>query len=137
MTDQDQIREMQAVWAELDGDHDAEGVSRLFTEDGRYISGRGEFVGRESIRKSIDDRTAANPDRHVTHIFGPGIITVNGDTAESRYEYVAYGRVGEDAWQIMSIGRFQNRLVRHGDGWLFSELHNRAIRSGRVGIPRS
>jgi uncharacterized protein (TIGR02246 family) len=137
MSDQDQIREMQALWAELDGDHDAEGVSKLFTPDGRYISGRGEFVGREAIRKSIEDRTAANPDRHVTHIFGPGIIRVTGDTAESRYEYVAYGRVGEDAWQIMSIGRFQNRLVRNGDEWLFSVLHNRAVRSGGIGIPKT
>ncbi len=33
MTDEDQIRELQARWAECDADQDADGLTRLFVEE--------------------------------------------------------------------------------------------------------
>src|SRR5579864_2068613 len=103
MTDEDQIRQMQALWAERDADKDAEGWSQLFTHDGRAISGRGESVGRAAIKKNLEDRTALNPpDRRTMHIFRPSVITVDGRAAEARCAYVAYGRIGENPWQVMT-----------------------------------
>jgi uncharacterized protein (TIGR02246 family) len=129
MTDEDQIRELYALWAERDADKDAEGWSQLYTEDGKFISGRRvEYVGRAAIRKNLEDRTAASPpDRHTMHIFGTPFIRVDGDHAESRSAYVAYGRVGNGPWEVMTIGRFHTRLVRANAGWLFTEVDNRAI----------
>jgi hypothetical protein len=128
MDDREQISELQAVWAEHDSDADAVGWSEVFTAGGRYISGRGEFVGREAIRKSIEDRTARNPpNRRTMHIFGPPVITITGDTATSVSAYVAYGRVGDGPWEVMTIGRFHCELARENGKWLYSSMHNRAI----------
>ena len=129
MTDEELIQEMQARWAECDANKNAERLSELFTEDGKYISGiRVEYAGRAAIRKNLEDRTARNPaDRHTMHIFGPAIVHVDGDTAEARSAYVAYGRVGDGPWEVMTIGQFHNRLIRRSGGWLFSVMDNRAI----------
>ena len=128
MSDRDEICELQALWAERDSDADAVGWSELFTEGGRYISGRGEFVGRAAIRQSIEERTARNPpNRRTMHIFGPPVIKVENDSAEAVFAYVAYGRVGDGPWEVMTIGRFHNQLLRQEGRWLFVSMHNRAI----------
>jgi ketosteroid isomerase-like protein len=134
MTDEEKIRQMQALWSEKDADKDAVGLSELYTEDGKYVSRRGELVGREAIRKDLEHRTAvAPPNRNTMHIFGPPVIKIDGDTAESVSAYVAYGRIGDDPWAVMTIGRFHCKLARRGDGWLFTEVANRAI--GTAGGP--
>ncbi len=128
MDDRDEITELQALWAERDADADAVGWSELFASDGRYISARGEFVGRDAIRRSIEERTARNPpDRRTMHIFGPPVIRIAGDTADSVFAYVAYGRVGDGPWEIMTVGRFHNQLVRQDGRWLFVTMQNRPI----------
>ena len=129
MTDEDQIRELQARWAECDADQDADGLTRLFVEDGKFISGRRvEYVGRAAIHKNMQDRIARNPgNRHTIHIFGPAVIVVSSGHAESRSAYVAYGRDGDGPWEVMTAGRFHTRLVRTDGGWLFSEIDNRII----------
>ncbi len=129
MTDEDQIREMHARWAECDADKDAEGLSQLFTEDGKFISGRRvEYAGRAAVRKKLEDRTARSPaDRHTMHVFGPAVIKINADQAEARSAYVAYGRAGDGPWEVMTIGRFHTRLAKRNGAWLFTEVDNRSI----------
>ncbi len=128
MTDEDRIRDLQALWSEKDSDKDSRGLSELYASDGKYLSRRGEIVGREAIRHDLEQRTANSPaNRRTMHLFGVPRITVDGDTAESVCAYVAYGRIGEDPWAIMSVGQFHCRLVRHGDGWLFAQVENKAI----------
>src|SRR5262249_34722277 len=134
MSDEEEIRQRLALWAEKDADHDAPGWASLFTETGKYVSPRGEFAGRAAIQKMIEDRTARNPpNRHTMHILGLPVVTVSGDTAESACAYVAYGRVGDDPWQIMTIGRLHHRLERQAGVWLFSEIENRPV--GSAGGP--
>jgi hypothetical protein len=134
MTDVEKVERMIALWSEKDANKDADGFAALFTEDGKYISKRGESQGRAALRKNLADRTAANPpDRETMHLFGLGVVDIHGDTAESVFPYVGYGRIGDGPWEIMSIGRFHNKLVRHGDGWLFTEVENRSI--GKAGGP--
>jgi uncharacterized protein (TIGR02246 family) len=128
MTDEDAIRRLRALWAECDADKDAKGWSELFTEDGKYISRRGVASGRAEIQRNLEERTASNPpDRHTMHIFGPGNITIDGDSAEAVSAYVAYGRIGDKPWEIMSIGRFYDKLVKRNGEWLFTSVENRAI----------
>ena len=130
MSDEDQIRRMRALWAERDADKDAKGWSELFTEDGKYISRRGVSHGRAEIQRNLEERTASNPpDRNTMHIFGPGNIRIDGDTAEAEYAYVAYGRVGDKPWEVMSIGRFYDKLVKRDGQWLFTSVENRPVGS--------
>jgi uncharacterized protein (TIGR02246 family) len=128
VTDEDQIRELQAIWGQLEADRDAEAWSQLFTEDATYIRPDGSrTVGRAAIRDSLIQRTAARPPgRHSAHVFGPAVIRVNGDSAESATDHVAFGRASlESPWEIIVVGRLNNRLVRQGGRWLFSEVANR------------
>jgi uncharacterized protein (TIGR02246 family) len=130
MDDADEIRRMRALWAECDADKNAKGWSELFTEDGKYISRRGVSTGRAEIQRNLEERTASNPpDRNTMHIFGPGNIRIDGDTAEAEYAYVAYGRVGDKPWEVMSIGRFYDKLVKRNGQWLFTSVENRPVGS--------
>ncbi len=130
MTDEQAIQELLARWAECDAEQDGEGQSQLYAVDGRHISMRGEYVGRAAIRRGVEERAARNPpDRRTMHIFGPSRIIVDSDTAEAVCAYVAYGRVGELPWEVMTVGRFHNQLIRTDGGWLFAKVHNRAIGS--------
>jgi ketosteroid isomerase-like protein len=134
MTDEDQVRQMIARWSEADANKDPSAFAALFTDDGKYISRRGDSVGRNAIYKNLADRVAVNPpDRETMHLFGESFIEVNGDTAHTRSPYVGYGRIGDAPWEIMSIGRFHTWLVRRDGKWLFTEVQNRSL--GKAGGP--
>src|SRR5262245_36173813 len=128
MTAEEKIRQIQGLWPEKDPDKNAQGLSERYAGGGKYVSRGGELVGGGPIKKDLETRTAmAPPDRRTMHIFGLPVIKVSGDTAESVCAYVAYGRIGDEPWSVMTIGRFHCKLARHGDGWLFTEVANRAI----------
>jgi uncharacterized protein (TIGR02246 family) len=134
MTDEDKIQELIARLSEADADKDADGFAALFTDNGAYRGKRGESRGREALRKNVFDRTRLNPpDRRTMHLFGVGIVKVDGEKATGVWPYVGYGRIGDSPWEIMSIGRFHTELVREGDGWLFIDVENRSI--GSAGGP--
>jgi ketosteroid isomerase-like protein len=134
MTDEDQVRRMIALWSEADGNKDPAAFAALFTEDGKYVSRRGESVGRAAIYKNLADRISLSPpDRETMHLFGEPVVEVTGDTAHARSPYVGYGRIGDAPWEIMSVGRFHTWLVRQGGKWLFTEVENRSI--GKAGGP--
>jgi ketosteroid isomerase-like protein len=134
VTDDEQLRRMVALWAEADADKDPEAFAALFTEDGKYVSRRGESVGRAAIYNNLADRIAVNPsDRETMHLFAEPVVDINGDTAQVRSPYVGYGRIGEAPWEIMSIGRFRCWLLRRDGKWLFTEVQNRSI--GKAGGP--
>ena len=66
---------MIALWSEADADKDPAKFAALFTEDGKYISRRGESIGRAAIYQNLADRIAVNPpERRTMHR-----ATVNGD----------------------------------------------------------
>jgi ketosteroid isomerase-like protein len=134
VTDEDQIRRMIALWSEADANKDPQAFAALFTEDGKYVSRRGESVGRAAIYKNLEDRIKVNPpERETMHLFAESVIEIDGETAHARSPYVGYGRVGDAPWAIMSIGRFHSWLVRRDGEWLFTEVQNRSI--GKAGGP--
>jgi uncharacterized protein (TIGR02246 family) len=134
VTDEEQVRQMLALWSEADADKDPQAFAALFTEDGKYVSRRGDSVGRAAIYQNLADRIAVNPrDRETMHLFAEAVVQVDGDTARTRSGYVGYGRIGDAPWEVMSIGRFHTWLVRRDGKWLFSEVQNRSI--GKAGGP--
>jgi uncharacterized protein (TIGR02246 family) len=134
VTDEEQVRQMLALWSEADADKGPEAFAALFTEDGKYISRRGDSIGRAAIYQNLADRIALNPpDRETMHLFAEAVVQVDGDTAHARSGYVGYGRVGDGPWEVMSIGRFHTWLVRKEGKWLFTEVQNRSV--GKAGGP--
>ena len=128
MTDEDKIRDVQARWSAADAAKDAAGLSALYAPEGKYVSRRGEIVGRDAILSDLQQRSATNPpNRRTLHLFGTPSISISDDIAESECGYVAYGRLGDDPWAIMSAGQFFWKLRRAGDTWLLAEVHNRAF----------
>lgn len=130
MTDQDQIRGMIVRWALADSKKDAEGFAATFTEEGRFKSARGgEWRGREALRKNLADRIAANPpNRETMHLFGESLVEIDCTThATLIAPYVAYARMGEYSWFIMTMGSFHCQLEKQDGQWLFSDMENHAI----------
>ena len=77
--------------------------------------------GREALHQNLADRTRLNPpDRRTMHLLAEPLIEINGDTATAVSPYVGYGRIGDAPWEIMSVGRIHTKLVRDGEGWLFT-----------------
>jgi ketosteroid isomerase-like protein len=134
LTDREDIREMIARWSQTDADKDIDGFVALFTENGVYRGRRGASKGHDAIRKNITDRVTLNPpDRLTLHLFGEGIINVDGDMASAVFPYVGYGRIGGSRWEIMTIGRYHCELARTPDGWRFTDIDNRSM--GQPGWP--
>jgi len=129
MNDEEQIRQLQAVYVQLTDDGDARGKSDLFAEDGRYYPASGQVIGREEIYRTIVGRAANQPKgRHTKHMCGNSVIRVSGDTAEAATDYVVYLQSEDSPWQITQIGRYYDRFVRQGGKWFFSE--NRPVKLG-------
>lgn len=61
------------------------------------------------------------------HLLAEPLIKIDGDMATAVSPYVGYGRIGDAPWEVMSVGRIHTKLVRDGEGWLFTEVENRSI----------
>ena len=60
MTDEEQIRHLHAMYAQVTDAGNSRGKSELFAEDGRYYPTSGEFIGRAvSTRSSSNARPRA------------------------------------------------------------------------------
>jgi uncharacterized protein (TIGR02246 family) len=124
MTDEDQIREMQALWAQRHADKDAGRWADLFAEDGKYMNPRGGvYVGRQAIREYFVDRFLPGgvSDRRSTHTFGPPVIRVTGDTAVSATDYTSCSLDPEKGLVVGAIGRMFCHLKKQNGRWYFSE----------------
>jgi len=129
MSDEEQIRQLQAVYVQRTDDGDARGKSDLFADRAIYYPASSEVMAREDIYNVLASRAAGQPkDRHSKHMCGNSVIRISGDAAEAATDYVVYVRVGEGAWEISQIGRYYDRFVRQGDQWFFSE--NRPVKLG-------
>ena len=129
MTDEEQIRKLQAIYVQRTDDGDSRGKSELFAEHAKYYPSSGAVIGRNAIFQTIDSHTASQPrDLQTKHLCGNSVISISGDTADAATDYVVYRRVGAGTWEISQIGRYYDRFVRSGDSWLFSE--NRPVKLG-------
>jgi hypothetical protein len=127
VNDEEQIRQLQAAYAQITDDGDPRAKSDLFAEDARYCPPAGVVIGRKAIYETLVARAATQAkDRQSKHMCGNSVIKISGDTAEAATDYVLYLRVGGGPWEIGQVGRYYDRFVRNGDRWLFSE--NRPVR---------
>ncbi len=121
MTDEEQIRELQALWGQRHADRDAVGWSELWTEDGTFVNPRGEAItGRAVLQEYFTQRYLAT-ERRAIHTFGIPVIRVSGSTAVCATDYVSTSRDGDNAPVVGAIGRMYVHLVKQDGTWLFSE----------------
>jgi uncharacterized protein (TIGR02246 family) len=125
MTDEQQIRQLLARWAQAYDDRDAAGWTAPFVENGRFAVDRPErnHVGRAEIRQYIDTAIANSPtDRRTKHKCANPVIRFTGpDAADVNIDFVVYSARGNDPWGATSIGRYLNKLVRQNGEWYFLE----------------
>jgi 3-phenylpropionate/cinnamic acid dioxygenase small subunit len=117
MTDEEAIRQLVARFCQLLDDRRFKEWSDLFTEDGIF----GARTSRAEILESISGGALArNPGLRRKHTVSNVVIQVTGDTAEAVCDLVMFDLV-EGGGCSIRLGRYDDRLVRQPDGWLFSE----------------
>jgi uncharacterized protein (TIGR02246 family) len=122
MTDGEQIRQLLATYAHRLDDRDAEGYSQVFSHDATLVRARGISTGREAIKQSIQEIFAEySVDKLTKHLCASSIILIAGATAQATSDVVGYERIGSGPWQVVSVGRYVDRLVREDDKWLLSK----------------
>lgn len=128
LEDLEAIRTLIARYGPLADAGDADAVSGLWAEDGRYaVGGMHEAVGRAAIAGFITGSVhQALMAAGCAHLLGPVAITLEGDGAtavghsvlfEQRPEGVAVARIAANRWQ----------LRRGGSGWEVVRRDNRLL----------
>lgn len=125
LKDERAIRDLlNAYGTHLDGRDFPAWVS-LFTENGRWSGGMGDFTGHESLLDMLQSNLGTAPldgDRYRTmHLFANPVIRVDGNTAtaSSRYVFFAPGEDGTPASVL--VGHYEDRLLKSEEGWRFRE----------------
>ena len=122
MTDTDDIVAVQQAVAAFN--HcvdfgDGETFGGLFTEDGVLDMGHLRIEGRPALRDfavGVKDRVA-NP----RHIVSNTWVDVTGDTATARSYAQVYATLDGVTTVLKTTGRYEDKLVRTGEGWRFYE----------------
>ena len=129
----DRLRELEdreAIW-QLFMDYrraldrrDWEAYSQLFAEDGEWMGNLGRAKGPAAIKELLENVP-------VGEYFDPGVgadfhlvanpeVALDGDRATARSTWCFVER-GDDGRPVLSlIGRYEDELVRDGDGWRFA-----------------
>jgi uncharacterized protein (TIGR02246 family) len=115
-TDEDAIRDLVGLHAQLTDDGDFERRVTLYTEDGELIMLGKSTVGREALGKQM--ASTADPLRLGKHITSNVVVTVNGDRADVSSDF-AFVRAGAGGFGVMAAGRYADVMERHDGRWLF------------------
>jgi 3-phenylpropionate/cinnamic acid dioxygenase small subunit len=123
MTEQEAIRQTLARYAQRNDARDVEGWCAVFTEDARFTTQQGEFVGQAALRAFIEGLYASRPTRRTRHINGAPAIVVDGDVATADSDVIFYERIDDGPWRLAGANHYRDRLVRRNGDWLLQERH--------------
>lgn len=131
LEDREAIRNLIASYGPLADSGDAEGVARLWTEDGVYaVDGFPEARGHAAIAALITGPVhQALMARGCAHVLGPPVIDLDGDRASARCHSVVLARAGE-AWEPVRVAANRWELTRTPEGWRVTRRVN-ALLDGR------
>jgi uncharacterized protein (TIGR02246 family) len=122
MSAEDPIRRTLAQYAHRHDSRDAEGYAALFATHGRFVGANAEHTGRAAIKAFISELYKSQPaNRRTKHLCGNSVIDIQGDTADAITDFVAYERLGDEPWQVHTIGQYHDRLVLEEGAWRFAE----------------
>jgi hypothetical protein len=123
MSAEDGVRRTLALYAQCADNRDPAGWSRLFTPDGHFVTPPDDFAGRPALQAYLEELISGwvRSGRRTKHFWSNAIIRVDGDTAQVRSGVVVYEGFGDGPWQIAGVNEYADRMVKHGDEWLFAE----------------
>jgi hypothetical protein len=122
VTDEEEIRQLIASFAQHLDDREFESWWMLWVEDGSF----NQRIGRDAIRDMIlEGELNTMPELSRKHAIVNITIAVSGDTATSKSDLCMFDRMGEDAPWTLRVGRYEDSLVKVGGEWFFQrrELH--------------
>lgn len=133
LEDREAIRELLAEYCFLLDGYQLAEFSRLFTEDGAWISRNGEATGPKDIeallRRLVPEPVPGKRRKHFTTNI---IIKLTGDEARVKSNFLVV-RDSEDGPVIAVAGTYEDHVVRVGAGWKFRSrrlFHDVAGESG-------
>jgi len=92
----------------------------LFTDDGVFDAGRmGVQKGKAALRAFLKNIRLTDGSPMVKHCVMNEVIKVSGDEATAKSYIVLVRAKGEGALVNGLAGRYEDRLVKQGDRWLF------------------
>ncbi len=107
---------------------DAEGVARLFTDDGIFVAyatpGAAEPTSRSQGRAEITKAIGtARYFRQTTHTIGNHLATVSGGGATGETRCVAYHVLGDEGAETLMVWhvRYLDTYARSPEGWRIEE----------------
>ncbi|MBO0728591.1 MAG: nuclear transport factor 2 family protein [Acidimicrobiaceae bacterium] len=109
LEDRDEILQLLYRYNHAIDGGDAEGWADTFTEDAEFDVAGHVTTGREALVKFASDVHGTR------HIVSNPLIEVTGDTAAVRAYLVVY-----HGMQMVTIGSYQDELVRTPAGWRFA-----------------
>jgi hypothetical protein len=127
MTAEDQIRHTLARYVHAHDAEDADGVTALFTANGRLsVPSGARPVGRDSVRAFLEDSYARRRSarRRLKHLYGNCLIDVVGARTTAVSDWVAYESIDGGPWTITMIGSSIDQLVLQEGRWLLEERQN-------------
>lgn len=125
LKDERAIRDLlNAYGTHLDG-RDFRAWVSLFTENGRWIGGLGDFTGREALLDMLQSNLGTAPlegDRYRTmHLFANPVIRIDRNTATARSRYVFFAPQEDGTPGSVIVGHYEDRLLKNEEGWRFRE----------------
>ncbi len=119
MDDYEKIRQTLARYCQLNDDGRFDEWSELLVEDARFQFGELVLTDREAIKAQVS--RFQPPENLGKHVMVNQVITVSGDVAQVDADFIFFAPPSP-SFTPSAAGRYHNRLVRSGDGWLFSEI---------------
>jgi hypothetical protein len=109
------IRELTARYNRAVDDGDGEAFASTFTSDGRLE------VGTEMVCIGFVELAAfGGKPRGTVHVTSDAIVELDGEDATQRCTLVLFRRSRDGhSVSVENTGRYDDRLVRTGDGWRF------------------
>ena len=121
MTDEQQIRDLVATYADAVCRRDPDDWGSTWAEDGLWqLPGAPEARGREAIVQFWLGAMGRFP--FVAQLVQNGTVHVDGDGATGRW-YITEHLKFEGGGGMFNIGVYQDRYVKTSTGWKFAERH--------------
>lgn len=120
-TDEEQLDELAAAFAETWGKGDAAGLSGFWTEGGDTLTAEGHFVGRTAVQDYYT-RAFAGPYAGTTIVIQmTGVRFLKPDVAVADGTYVVTGAKGPGGEELPALeGQWSNVNVKVGGKWLIA-----------------
>jgi hypothetical protein len=117
-TDEESIRNLIGMHAQLTDDGLAEDRVNLYVKDGVFIQGEQRSEGRDELTKTFS--LGKDPARRGKHITSNMVIDIKGDRAEVRTDF-AMVKPSPEGMNVLAIGRYYDILEKHDGEWLYRE----------------